>query len=66
MDAVVAILTVYDENRHAVESALLMLSLMDDTRDWYAELASAALSWQPFIDRGLVIDTWLAMIASDL
>jgi len=66
MDAITALLTTYDENAEATARALGMLALMDDTRDWYAELANAALSWQPFIDRGLAIDTWLVMVASDL
>ena len=61
-----AILTTYDENAGASADALRMLSLIDDTRDWYGELAAAAQQWQPFIDRGLSIDGWLVAVANNL
>lgn len=61
-----AILSTYDENAGAVAEALRMLSLVDETRDWYGEVAAAAQQWQPFIDRGLAIDTWLVTVANDL
>ncbi len=66
MEYAAAILTTYDENAGAVAGALQMLSLVDETRDWYGEVAVAAQQWQPFIDRGLAIDTWLVMVATDL
>lgn len=61
-----AILTIYDENAGAVADSLRMLSLIDDTRDWYGELAAAAVQWQSFIERGLSIEAWLVAVASDL
>ena len=61
-----AILTIYDENAGAVADSLRMLSLIDDTRDWYGELVAAAVQWQPFIDRGLSINVWLVAVANDL
>lgn len=61
-----AILSVCDENVEHVVSVVQVLSLIDDARDWYGELAAAAQQWQPFLDRGLSIDAWLVAVASDL
>lgn len=61
-----AILSVCDENVEHVVSTLSVLSLIDPTRDWYAELASAAVAWAPFVERGLSIEAWLVLVASGL
>jgi len=63
MDYAEAVLQVCDENADAIARVLRVLRLVDDSRDWLAEVAAAAESYEPFQARGLSVSALMTTVA---
>jgi hypothetical protein len=58
-----ALLEVCDENIALVTVCMKMLYKAHPEINWMDELTIGAKLWQPFISRGLSIDSWLSQVS---